>query len=150
MQCWSEWSQNTPEPLWGTLCATVWSEWSQNTPEPRLGTLCVTVKSESWVLRQAREWRVRIFLALYCCQQVQHASPSFRQGGWHKTWRLRPSQYWLCLRAFAHKLCVFSYFWGDHSPLDMSVCAIEPAAWEANSKMDFDFASSSIPPCLSK
>ena len=62
MQCWSEWSQNTPEPLWGTLCATVWSEWSQNTPEPRLGTLCVTVKSESWVLRPAREWRVRIFV----------------------------------------------------------------------------------------
>ena len=98
-----------------------WSEWSQNTPEPRLGTLCVTVRSESWVLRQAREWRVRIFLALYCCQQVQHASPSFRQGGWNKTWRLRPSQYWLCLRAFAHKLCVFSYFWGDHSPLDVSM-----------------------------
>ena len=35
MQCWSEWSQNTPEPLWGTLCVTVWSEWPQNTPEPR-------------------------------------------------------------------------------------------------------------------
>ena len=60
-----------------------WSEWSQNTPEPRLGTLCVTVESESWVRRQAREWRVRIFLC--CCQQVQHTSSCFRQGAWNKT-----------------------------------------------------------------
>ena len=30
MQCWSEWSQNTPEPRWGTLCVTVRSEWSQS------------------------------------------------------------------------------------------------------------------------
>ena len=142
MQCWSEWSQNTPEPLWGTLCVTVWSEWPQNTPEPRHSIGYTLRHCGIGILGSATSKRVESSNFPLLLPAVQHASPSFRQGGWHKTWRLRPSQYWLCLRAFAHKLCVFSYFWGDHSPLDMSVCAIEPAAWEANSKMDFDFASS--------